>query len=165
MMRGNVAELTWLLRLAWLLDSAPHQRQRWDLQVRKSRDEEAIDHLLGELEASIMRIMWSVESATVRAIFDQLGAVGRPLAYTTVLTVMGRLAGKGLLSRELIGKTHVYRAALTMQQFVQQAAAARVQALVDEFGDVAIAQFVATVNDLSPERYLELERIGRGDNQ
>lgn len=110
-----------------------------------------------------MRLMWRVDTATVRDIFDLLRANGRTLAYTTVMTVMARLAGKELLSRELAGKTHVYRAILTEDQFVRAAAAQRVQALVDEFGDVAIAQFLTTVSDLPPERYQQLERIARGD--
>jgi len=131
--------------------------------VPQQREERAVDHLLGELEATIMRLMWARETATVREVFDLLRASGRSLAYTTVMTVMARLAGKQLLARELAGKTHVYRAALTKDQFVCAAAAKRIQALVDEFGDVAIAQFLTTVNDLSPERYQQLERIARGE--
>jgi predicted transcriptional regulator len=109
-----------------------------------------------------MRIMWDRNSATVRDVLDRLGRDGRPLAYTTVLTVMGRLVGKELLSRELVGKTHVYRAALTEEQFVRMAAATRVQALVDELGDAAIAQFVSRVKELSPAHYQALERMARG---
>lgn len=125
--------------------------------------DDPIDHLLGDLEAAIMRLMWATDTATVRDIFDLLRANGRSLAYTTVMTVMARLVGKRLLARELAGKTHVYRAALTESQFVRAAAAQRIQALVDEFGDVAIAQFLAKVNDLSPDRYKQLERIARGE--
>lgn len=125
-------------------------------------EDNAVDHLLGELEAAIMRLMWGIETATVRDIFDQLRANGRTLAYTTVMTVMSRLAGKELLTRELSGKTHVYRAALSEEQFLRVVAAKRVQALIDEFGDLAIAQFLTTVNELSPERQQQLERIARG---
>ena len=111
-----------------------------------------------------MRLMWIEDTATVRDIVTLLRENGRSLAYTTVLTVMGRLARKRLLSRELAGKTHVYRAAQTEEQFLRAAAANRVQALVDEFGDLAIAQFLTTVSDLSPERYEQLKRIARGDS-
>ena len=129
----------------------------------EQRQDDTVDHLLGDLEAAIMRLMWAVSAATVRDIFDLLRADGRSLAYTTVMTVMARLTGKELLARELSGKTHVYRAVLTEEQFVRATAAKRVQALVDEFGDVAIAQFLTTVNELSPERYEQLKRIARGD--
>ena len=131
--------------------------------MRKTNSDQTVDHLLGELEAAIMRLMWQRGSATVREILDRLHDDGRPLAYTTVMTVMGRLVGKGLLARELSGKTHVYRVAQTEEQFLRAAAAQRVQALVEEFGDLAIAQFLAEVKALSPQRRRQLERLASGD--
>ncbi len=127
------------------------------------RHENTVDQLLGDLEAAIMRLMWSANAATVRDIVDRLRENGRPLAYTTVMTVMSRLVGKELLSRELTGKTHLYSVALTEDAFLRETASRRVQALIDDFGDVAIAQFLATVNGLSPERQRQLERIARGE--
>jgi predicted transcriptional regulator len=131
--------------------------------MSERREDKTVDHLLGELEAAIMRLMWVTETATVRDIFDRLHANGRVLAYTTVMTVMSRLAGKELLARELSGKTHVYRAALSEEQFLRAVAAKRVQSLINEFGDLAIAQFLTTVNELSPERQRQLERVARGE--
>lgn len=131
--------------------------------MSERREDKTVDHLLGDLEAAIMRLMWATETATVREIFDQLRANGRVLAYTTVMTVMSRLAVKELLARELSGKTHVYRAALSEEQFLRAVAAKRVQSLINEFGDLAIAQFLTTVNELSPERQRQLERIARGE--
>ena len=131
--------------------------------MSERREDKTVDHLLGELEAAIMRLMWVTETATVRDIFDRLHANGRVLAYTTVMTVMSRLVGKELLARELSGKTHVYRAALSEEQFLRAVAAKRVQSLINEFGDLAIAQFLTTVNELSPERQRQLERVARGE--
>lgn len=125
--------------------------------------EHAVDHLLGELEAAIMRLMWLRGTATVREVLELLRADGRVLAYTTVMTVMSRLTDKGLLNRKLTGKTHVYRTALTEAQFLQRAAAKRVQALVEEFGDLAIAQFLAEVKDISPTRRRQLECLLGGE--
>lgn len=119
----------------------------------------ALDHLLGELEAPIMRLMWARGSASVREILELLRRDGRALAYTTVLTVMGRLAEKGLLSRELRGKMHVYAPAMTQEEFLRRSAAKRVQELVADFGDMAVAQFLAEVTDLSPERRRQLRRL------
>ena len=129
----------------------------------ENQRDDPVDHLLGDLEVAIMRLMWSIDSATVRDIFLRLRETGRPLAYTTVMTVMSRLAAKELLARELIGKTYLYRAALTEDQFLRATATRRVQELVDEFGDLAIAQFLAAVNDLPPERYAQLARLARGE--
>lgn len=126
--------------------------------------DEVVDHLLGELEAPIMRLMWARKAASVRDILDALNVGERRLAYTTVMTVMSRLADKGLLSRERKGRMHVYRPTSTQADFLRQAATRRVQALVAEFGDLAVAQFLAEVTELSPERRRQLERLAASED-
>jgi predicted transcriptional regulator len=65
---------------------------------------------LGELERAIMEIVWAADGpVTGRAVVDKLTGE-RPLAYTTVLTVMDRLAGKGMLTRHRQGRAHTYQA-------------------------------------------------------
>jgi predicted transcriptional regulator len=66
---------------------------------------------LGELERAIMQVVWAADGpVTGRAVVDQLTRA-RPIAYTTVLTVMDRLVQKGLLTRQRAGRAHTYRAA------------------------------------------------------
>jgi len=66
---------------------------------------------LGELERAIMEIVWAADGpVTGRAVVDAL-TQQRPVAYTTVLTVMDRLAGKGMLTRHRQGRAHTYQAA------------------------------------------------------
>jgi len=122
-----------------------------------------IDHNLGELEAPIMRLMWNRKSASVREIVAELNVGEKSLAYTTVMTVMARLAEKGFLLRERRGKMHLYRAATTSDGFVRLIASRRVQELVAEFGDTVMAQFLSEVAELSPERRRQLEIISQGD--
>ncbi len=74
--------------------------------------------LLGGLEAEVMERMWLRNEATVRDIAKELQQK-RPLAYTTVMTVMGHLADKGLLTRRARDKkTHIYRVTLTRDEFL-----------------------------------------------
>lgn len=62
----------------------------------------------GDLEAVIMEHLWNSDApVTVRAVLDELQRT-RPLAYTTVLTVMDNLHSKGFLARERSGRAHVY---------------------------------------------------------
>ena len=122
-------------------------------------EDQMVGHLLGDLEAPIMRLMWQHPTATVREILAALDAGGRPLAYTTVMTVMSRLSEKGLLSREKLGKSHRYRATMSREAFLQHAAAQRVQNVIAEFGDFAIAQFLNEVSALPPSRRRQLERL------
>src|SRR5262245_61769311 len=51
---------------------------------------------LGATELEIMHLMWHLGAATVRDIYEAIRA-SRPVAYTTVMTVMTRLATKGML--------------------------------------------------------------------
>ena len=68
----------------------------------------------GELEQAVMDVVWALpddEWLTVREVHERLAARG--LAYTTVMTVMDRLAGKGLLTQEKVGRAYRYRPAAT----------------------------------------------------
>lgn len=94
--------------------------------------------VLGPLEADVMELAWAAtEPLSVRTVLERLND-GRtpPLAYTTVMTVMARLAEKEILRRQMNGRGFVYEAA------VQDAAAIAVRNLVRDFGDAAIAGFV-----------------------
>jgi predicted transcriptional regulator len=65
---------------------------------------------LGELERAIMEVVWAADGpVTGRAVVDELTRE-RPVAYTTVLTVVDRLVGKGMLRRQRRGRAHTYRA-------------------------------------------------------
>lgn len=59
----------------------------------------------GELELSILKSMRKLGRATVRDIYEALGSEG---SYTTIMTVMSRMAEKGELRREKEGKQYVY---------------------------------------------------------
>lgn len=67
----------------------------------------------GELEQAVMSILWACPtSVSVRDVHDLLSA-DRDLAYTTVMTVLDRLAKKGLATRHLEGRAWLYRPART----------------------------------------------------
>ena len=62
---------------------------------------------LGDLEAAIMRVVWDSGRATVHDVLAALAPTRTP-AYTTVMTVMSRLAEKGVLMRQKVGRAYVY---------------------------------------------------------
>lgn len=59
----------------------------------------------GELELSILKIIRELGRVTVRDVYESLGSEG---GYTTIMTVMSRMADKGELMREKEGKQYVY---------------------------------------------------------
>jgi len=62
----------------------------------------------GELESAIMDVVWAGDRAyPVREVRERL-SYNRPVAYTTVMTVMNILYGKGVLCREKHGRAWRY---------------------------------------------------------
>ncbi len=62
----------------------------------------------GQLEGAVMDVLWATDKPVlVREVRDRL-SYGRPLAYTTVMTVLTILHGKGALLREKHGRAWRY---------------------------------------------------------
>ncbi len=89
------------------------------------------ERLLGELESDVMEAVWAQGRASVRRVLDLLNA-SRPahIAYTTVLTVMQRLAEKGLLERQRVGNTDHYAACQSREAFFSESSGRIVRALL-----------------------------------
>ena len=109
---------------------------------------------LGPLEARVMEALWKAdEPLTVRELLGRLNRGQRePLAYTTVMTVMNRLAEKGALRRKRRGRGYSY------EPTADDAAGLAVQSVVREFGDAAVAQFVDQARG-DPKLLRRLERM------
>ena len=119
--------------------------------------------LLGDLERAVMVAVWDRGEASVREVHEAL-LVDRSLAYTTVMTVMSRLAEKGVLRREKRGRMYIYRAAqVNPSGFLESQAHLKVRALLDQFGDLAVAAFVDELQEGDEERLAALESLLRDD--
>ena len=82
-----------------------------------------------------MDVLWRHDAPpkSVREVLDDL--TGRDLAYTTVLTVLDRLAKKGFVARELDGRAWQYRSAVT-REWIAEAAVRQI--LADPLLDVRV---------------------------
>jgi predicted transcriptional regulator len=67
-------------------------------------------------------MLWERETATVRDLYEAL-QTERPLAYTTVLTVLDRMHAKGAVQRRKNGKTFFYQPALSLAEARRQSLA------------------------------------------
>ncbi|GAA4300056.1 BlaI transcriptional regulatory family [Klenkia terrae] len=86
---------------------------------------------LGKLEAAVMDVLWSSHPPlTVREVLERLPS-HRTLAYTTVMTVLSHLHGKGVVHREPTGKAYRYSPSLTREE----AATASLREVLDASGD------------------------------
>jgi predicted transcriptional regulator len=68
-------------------------------------------------ELAIMKVVWRRQKSTVRDVYEALRGT-RPVAYTTVMTMMKILEDKGYLSKTLVDRAHVYQSAKPRQQVV-----------------------------------------------
>ena len=68
-------------------------------------------------ELAIMKVVWSRDKATVRDVYEAMRDT-RPVAYTTVMTMMKILEDKGYLKKTLVERAHVYRPAQRRQQVI-----------------------------------------------
>jgi len=119
---------------------------------------------LFELESEVMEEVWRQDRTNVRAVMEALNKKRRKdRAYTTYMTIMARLARKGLLHREREGRTDMYWPKLTREQFLRSRAQQEVSSLVDEFGEVALVHFAKEFDKLDPARIKQLRRLARGD--
>ncbi len=59
------------------------------------------------LELLCLRALWSLEEASVKQV-QLIVSASRPLAYTTIMTVLDRLVRKGKLSRRKAGRAFLY---------------------------------------------------------
>lgn len=75
---------------------------------------------LGQLEATVMQRLWGLgKPASVREVLEDISQE-RPLAYTTVMTVLDNLHSKGLVRREKHGKAYVYVPACSREEYTAQ---------------------------------------------
>lgn len=101
-----------------------------------------LEKVLGSLESEIMEIIWRKdEPVTVRDLVDELKDSRDP-AYTTVMTIMGRLSSKKLLLKEKKGNTHLFSPALSRREFTSQVVEGMIDDLLTDFSDTAVSHFI-----------------------
>ncbi len=101
----------------------------------------------GELEQAVMQVIWDADRpVTGREVVDQL-AHSRPVVYTTVLTVMDRLARKGILEKHPTGKAHTYQAVQSRETYT----ARRMASLLGASGNPTTV-LLRFVQQLPPEQ-------------
>lgn len=101
----------------------------------------------GELEREVLAAV-AAASVPVTA-NDVLAQLGPGLAYTTVMTTLSRLAGKGALRRELDGRAYRYSFTGEPEQAPEAVAAHAMRKLLDGRDDRA-GVLTRFVEDLAP---------------
>jgi predicted transcriptional regulator len=118
---------------------------------------EAIDRVFGSLSGAALRLLWRAGELSVAEAGEQLRRErGQPLAYTTVLTILGRLHDKGLLERRKVGRHYRYRATMTQAEAMEHFTGRAVDQLLARYGTLALREFAERLGDLDPRLRSEL---------
>jgi predicted transcriptional regulator len=75
---------------------------------------------LSEAERDVLRVLWDRDSATVRELKRALELHGRHWAYTTVATLIQRLAVKGYVTSDASVIPHTFRAAVSRDELLDR---------------------------------------------
>lgn len=115
---------------------------------------------LGPLELRIMEVVWHRGPSNVREVLKVLSAEDETeIAYTTVMTVMGNLADKGLLQSSQAGRTYIYSAIVTRGEFIRKQIKSVLDTLLDGFTEPTLSYFVERLSSSDPEQLAELEHL------
>jgi len=93
---------------------------------------------LAPLELECMNTLWPLGEASVRDIQTGL-APTLPRAYTTIMTIMDRLAQKGIVVRRKAGRAYLYRPSLSADQARAHAVAQIVHGFFEGSADALAA--------------------------
>jgi predicted transcriptional regulator len=107
---------------------------------------------LGELERSVLSIVWRSVPITAEQVREELG---RPLKDSTIRTVLRRLEEKGYLKHAIENRTFVYRPAETRQRVASRA----VKRIVDWFCEGSVEALLVGMVDSKVLDQAELQRL------
>lgn len=74
---------------------------------------------LGSTEAKLMKIAWEQKEISVKTALFYYPDKNKP-AYTTVMTILSRLADKNLLKKKKAGRSFLYTPSETKAQFIKK---------------------------------------------
>lgn len=102
--------------------------------------------VLGPLEDEIMEIVWSeAEPVSVATVHRALGRRRKTLAYSTVKAVLTNLARKGHLKKRSEGRSNVFAAVQTREEFRKGVVEEVVGSLVKDYRNPLLAHLVERV--------------------
>lgn len=114
--------------------------------------------LQGELQLEVMRALWRLDRPVgVEEVRRELPARQQG-AYTTIQTILTRLAERGLVGRKREGKAISYRAKVSEADYYSRSLRETLASASDDARRAALAQLVG---DLDPGELDEIETLAR----
>ena len=112
---------------------------------------------LTPFELEIMKIVWKLQTATVRDVYETLREQRR-IAYTTVMTMMRIMEGKGQLLKWQEGRAYVYKSTHPKGQIIKDMVNEFVQRVFNGAPEALLTHFIGD-SDLSLDEQKKIKRM------
>lgn len=122
-----------------------------------SLGKKGVNKVLGDLETEIMDIVWDSGECSVRDVYEEI-RLRRRIAYTTVMTIMSRLAKKKLLKQIRRDTAYIYSPLMSREQFTSGFVGQVVEDLMQDFSTPLLSHIVEQTAD-DPEKLRELSEL------
>lgn len=109
-----------------------------------------------KLENDVLSVLWKCSPCSVRQVQKQLT---RPLAYTTVATLLERLYKKSLVSRQKTNSYLQYSPKITRANYSTNLIQSFFRQILNNFGDTAITSFADSIDKLPPNKRRQLLKL------
>ncbi|HTR49963.1 MAG TPA: BlaI/MecI/CopY family transcriptional regulator [Kofleriaceae bacterium] len=108
-------------------------------------------------ELRVMKALWQLGRGSVAEVRGELGARGQELAYTTVMTLLGRLATKGAVAVDKTREPFVYKPAYRRESVLRERLREFVRDVFDGQADSLVLRLVED-ESLTREELREIEK-------
>lgn len=102
--------------------------------------------LLGGLEQKVMEVLWSSDIPLKPS--EVLAKVDNGHAYTTIMTVLKRMADKKIVKREMKNRVYYYQASQNKCDFASESLDDLFERIIHSYGQHALVSFKKTAKKL-----------------
>jgi len=112
---------------------------------------------LPDSELEVMQVLWTLDPPAPRALVEEKIRETAPLAQTTILTLLARLADKGFVKAEKQGRSSVYTPLVSRGEYL----ASQSRRFFEKICGGSISAFASALTDsgISREDLAELSRL------
>jgi len=104
---------------------------------------------IGELEEKVLMVLWRLGKASAREVCSELEAANDRRAYSTVRTILGRLARKGIVSQKMDrqSRLYIYTPVLSKAELETNIVRRTLRGLLDRFEGATISYLAENLSD------------------
>lgn len=128
------------------------------MRIRKFKiNESGLNRFFGPLEAKILDVLWDNTEMTIKEVQQKLEKE-KPTNFNTVMTVMNRLAEKGILQKRPEGRSSLYKPVLSRSDFLDAQSKEMTNELMEEFGTVVVSHMLDALEEVDDDLVAKLEQ-------